>query len=55
MRNAADVMFVIETSAYTSSCLETIKVKYIAPIMQYFFGFSVNDDIGLLNDVGIPA
>lgn len=50
-QNPTDVIFLIESTAFTNVCFEQIKLKFINPLMQFFYSGSINEDLGVSNDV----
>jgi hypothetical protein len=49
--NQADLIFLIETTGFIGVCFDQIKEKYLNPILESLWGYSVKDEIGVINDV----
>jgi hypothetical protein len=50
-QNPTDVIFLIESTAFNGVCFEQIKSKFISSLIQFFYSGSINDDLGVSNDV----
>jgi hypothetical protein len=51
--NQVDLIFLIESTGFIGVCFDQIKKSYLSPILQSLWGYSVDDDIGIINDVNI--
>ena len=49
--NQADLIFLIETTGFIGVCFDQIKEKYLNPILESLWGYSLKDEIGVINDV----
>ncbi len=47
----ADVIVLIESSTFVGVCFDEIKSTFLFPLLQFFYGNSINEDIGVTNDV----
>jgi hypothetical protein len=46
-----DVIFLVEQSPIIGACFDLILESYVKPLLRYFYGMSITDDIGVIKDV----